>query len=330
MGKSFLDDSFLLANSTSEALYAVARTMPILDYHNHLNPKDIAEDRKFSNITEAWLEGDHYKWRAMRMHGVAEQFITGSATPKEKFKAWAKTVPHTMRNPLYHWTHLELRNYFGITDLLSETTADSIYEKCSSMLARDNFRVQGLLAKMNVEVVCTTDDPTDSLEHHQHLAKQNGKLRMFPSFRPDKAYTAQDISAYNEYIDKLSAVSKVNIQSYEELLQALSNRIQFFNELGCRSADHGLESLHFDPSASSAAPAIFKKARERKTISTEEQFQLKSAVLIELCKLYHRVGWVQQFHLGALRSTNTRMARMVGADSGFDSMGEFPQAVSMA
>lgn len=331
MARNFLSDDFLLESDASVAFYKdYASAMPIVDYHNHLSPKDIAENRKFKNITEAWLEGDHYKWRAMRINGIAEKFCTGDASPQEKFLAWAKTVPYTLRNPLFHWTHLELKNYFGIRELLNENTADAIFEKCSTLLQQDDFSVQSLLAKMNVEVVCTTDDPTDNLEYHQQLAKQSVGVKMLPSFRPDKAFITDDIVAYNKYIDRLSEVTKKPIDSLDDLLQVLKDRMLFFKQLGCRSSDHGLESLYYDKDVLTNAPALFKKARERKSLNEEESLQLKSGILIHLCKMYHELGWVQQFHLGPLRNNNTRLSKVIGADSGFDSIGEFPQALNMS
>ncbi len=331
MERKFLDEDFLLECDTARALFhQYASPMPILDYHNHLNPKDIAENRKFENITEAWLEGDHYKWRAMRINGISEKYCTGNASPFEKFEAWAKTVPQTMRNPLYHWTHMELKNYFGIKKLLNETTAKEIYEECSLQMQDENFRVRPLLTKMKVEVVCTTDDPADGLEYHQHLSKSSSELKIYPSFRPDKSYASDDTLVYNDYLDRLSAISKTPINSFEDLIDSLHSRIKSFNELGCRSSDHGLESLYFNPDSLANAPSIFKKVRNRKKIEADEQLQLRCAVLIQLCKIYHSMGWVQQFHLGPLRSNNSRMLKLVGADSGFDSIGEFPQAHHMS
>jgi glucuronate isomerase len=325
--KSFPGNTFLLENETAIVLYEqYASPMPILDYHNHLSPKDIAENRKFGNITEAWLEGDHYKWRAMRINGVAEKFCTGDASPRDKFIEWSKTVPYTMRNPLYHWTHLELKNYFGIDKLLDESSAGEIYDECTSLLQQDDFRVQSLLTKMNVEVVCTTDDPVDSLEYHWQFEQQPGGVKMFPSFRPDKAYATGDPVAFLQYIADLSAVSHVRINSFDDLVGALRERMNLFNDLGCRSADHGPQSLYFDPEALSKAPALFKKLQGGNKLTVEEKLQFQCALLLQLCKHYHELGWVQQFHLGALRDTSTRMMRQLGSNTGFDSVGEFPQA----
>jgi glucuronate isomerase len=329
--KTFLSDTFLLENVHSIDLYKdYASKMPILDYHNHLSPKDIAENRRFKNITELWLDGDHYKWRAMRINGISERFCTGDASPFDKFQAWAKTVPYTMRNPLYHWTHLELKNYFGIHKLLNEATAQEVYEECTSRLQQEDFRVQSLMTKMNVSVICTTDDPSDSLEYHRLFSRERVELRMLPSFRPDKSYTTDDPAAYNDYLDRLSEISKVSIDSFDKLIEALKNRVEFFNQHGCRSADHGLESLHFDPISFSRAKSIFGKIRGRQKLTVEEQLQLSCAVLIQLCKMYHEVKWVQQFHLGALRGNNSRMIRAAGGDTGFDSIGEFTQAPHMS
>ena len=327
----FLGNHFLLDNETAVLLYEqYAAPMPILDYHNHLTPKDIAENRKFRNITEAWLEGDHYKWRAMRINGVDETFCTGNASPMNKFIEWSKTVPYTMRNPLYHWTHLELKSYFGIGKLLDETTAREIYDECTSLLQQEDFRVQSLLTKMKVEVVCTTDDPVDSLEYHRQFAQRPAGLKMFPSFRPDKAYATGDTAAFLEYVAALSAVSNVKINSFDDLVGALHERMSLFSELGCRSADHGPESLYFDSEGLSKAPSLFKKVQGGKKLTLEERLQFRCALLVQLCKHYHELGWVQQFHLGALRDNSSRMLKQLGPNTGFDSVGEFPQAQHMA
>jgi glucuronate isomerase len=329
--KTFLGDDFLLDDEVSVHLYEkFAAVMPIADFHNHLSPKDIAENRKFNNLTEAWLEGDHYKWRAMRINGVSEDFITGEASPWKTFEAWSGTVPFTMRNPLYHWTHLELKNYFGIRKLLDESTAKEIYDECSLLLQQEDFRVCGLMAKMNVKVVCTTDDPADSLEYHLQFAKTSAGLKMYPTFRPDNVYATDEPSAYNKYIDRLSEVSKAEIKTFDDLMNALSARLKVFNDLGCRASDHGLEFLYFDAEASGKAPRIFEKIRGGKSLSGEECLQFRCAVMLEICKQYHAMGWVQQFHLGALRNNNARMMQKIGRDTGFDSIGDFQQAQSMS
>lgn len=329
--RPFLGEDFLLETEAAVHLYErYAAPSPILDYHCHLSPKDIAENRKFQNLTEIWLEGDHYKWRGMRINGVAERYCTGNATPYEKFVEWAKTVPYTMRNPLFHWTHLELKNYFGIREVLDEKNAKKIYDECSATLQQDEFRVQALLSKMNVEVVCTTDDPIDSLVYHEQFKGQKSRLKMLPTFRPDKAFAVENTQAYNTYVDKLSDVTKISIQNFDDLLSALKNRIEFFESHGCRASDHGLEYMFFEDDARAKVPALFKKIRTGTALDHAERIQFKAAVLFEVCKMYHAKGWVQQFHLGALRSNNSRMLREVGPDTGFDSIGDFTQATSMA
>jgi glucuronate isomerase len=329
--KPFLGDDFLLETEAALHLYErYAAPSAILDYHCHLSPKDIAENRKFQNLTEIWLEGDHYKWRAMRINGVAERFCTGDASPFDKFKEWAKTVPYTMRNPLYHWTHLELKNYFGVKEVLDENSAERIYEECTAALQRDDFSVQSLLLKMNVEVVCTTDDPTDTLEYHEKFRDQKSRIKMFPTFRPDKAFAVENTLTYNAYIDKLGTITKIAIQNFDDLLNALKNRIEFFDTYGCRASDHGLEYMFFDEDARIKAPALFKKIRSGTALDITERVQFKAAVLFEVCKMYHAKGWVQQFHLGALRGNNSRMLRELGPDTGFDSVGDFTQAQSMS
>ena len=307
-----------------------ASKMPIIDFHNHLSPKDVVEDRKFRDLTEIWLEGDHYKWRGMRTNGVPEQYCTGNATPYEKFLKWAETVPFTMRNPLFHWTHLELKNYFGINVILDESTAREIFDTCTAMLQQDDFSVQRLLLRNNVEVVCTTDDPIDSLQYHKQFATQDAGFRMFPTFRPDKSFAVESPERYNEYINKLSAASGVSIKTFDDLLQALQNRVNVFHEHGCRASDHGLEHLYFSADAESKAGALFVKLLSGKALEPDEITTFKSAVLINVSRMYHAKGWVQQFHLGALRNNNSRMLRKLGPDTGFDSMGQFAQAVPMS
>jgi glucuronate isomerase len=329
--KTFLGDDFLLETDAARQLYEqYAATQPIIDYHNHLSPKDIAENRRFHNVTEIWLEGDHYKWRGMRANGIAERYCTGNASPREKFMKWAETVPYTLRNPLFHWTHLELKNYFGITTLLDASSAGEIYERCNTQLQQEDFSVQGLLAKMNVEVLCTTDDPIDSLEYHRKFAAQPSRFRMLPTFRPDKSFAVENVSTYLAYIEQLGAAAGTTINTFDELLQALQNRLEFFHQHGCRVADHGLDQLFFDEQAALEAPALFKKLKQGKNLEARERIQFKSAVLLNLGRLYHKNGWVQQFHLGAMRNNNTRLLRELGPDTGFDSMGEYPQGHMMS
>ncbi|MEQ8413678.1 MAG: glucuronate isomerase [Imperialibacter sp.] len=330
MNPTFLTEDFLLQSEEAKQLYNKhAKNASIVDYHNHLSPKDIAENRRFSDLTEIWLEGDHYKWRAMRINGVAERYCTGNASPEEKFVKWAETVPKTMRNPLYHWTHLELQRYFGVTELLNGKSARKIYEDCSNMLQREDFRVQGLLAKMKAEVVCTTDDPCDDLHYHEAM-KSSKTLKMLPAFRPDKAYTFAGSASYATYVQKLAEASSVNISSLQGLFTALENRVNYFHDHGCRAADHGLETLPFSNITEKEAEKLFVQALEGHPLTTADAIGLRFIILSHLSTLYHSKGWVQQFHLGALRNNNDRMLRELGPDTGFDSIGDFPQAQTMA
>jgi glucuronate isomerase len=329
--REFLNSNFLLETEYAQVLYEqFAAPMPILDYHNHLSPQDIAEDRQFSNLTQIWLEGDHYKWRAMRINGVAERYCTGDATPEEKFIKWSETVPYTMRNPLYHWTHLELKNYFGITSLLSPQTAKEIYNSCTAMLQDPGYSTIGLLQKMNVEVVCTTDDPADDLKYHKAFRNSSSGIKMFPTFRPDKAFAVEDTTAYLSYLQSLGERAGIEITTYEALLQSLQNRIEFFDSLGCRASDHGLEYVFFDRDSERVAPALFKKILDGARLNEREIVQFKCAVLLNLGRMYAEKDWVQQFHVGALRNNNSRLLRELGRDTGFDSMGDYPQAQSLS
>lgn len=329
--KAFCGEDFLLENEISRYLYDQhAASMPIIDYHNHLSPQDIAEDRQFANLTEIWLEGDHYKWRAMRTNGVAEVYCTGKADPLEKFLKWAETVPYTMRNPLYHWTHLELKNYFGVDRLLDPTSARDIYNSSTAMLQEKDFSVQNLLKRMRVEVVCTTDDPIDALPYHQQFAKQKAGLKMFPTFRPDKVYAVEDNKNWKAYMEKLGSAAGKDIRTYADLLSALQARVDFFDSLGCRASDHGLEHMYFEEDAEKRADDIFTRLRDGKQVSLPEQHAFKCAVLTALGRMYHAKGWAQQFHVGALRNNSTRMMRELGPDTGFDSIGDFSHARKMS
>ncbi|MGD1961619.1 MAG: glucuronate isomerase [Fulvivirga sp.] len=328
--KEFLGSNFLLENEIAIELYhGFAKEMPIIDYHCHLPPEDLALDRHFKSITEIWLEGDHYKWRAMRANGVSERFITGNASDKDKFIHWAATVPYTLRNPLYHWTHLELRRYFDINEILNEHSAERIFEDANSQLNTAAFTARNILRKMNVEVVCTTDDPAHSLQSHIRL-KSEFEVKVLPTFRPDKAYAVEDVPAYLKYIEQLSEVSETPIDSLDSLLEALSKRIDFFKEQGCKLADHGLERLYYEKTTYAEAQGIFLKVMGGNALINEESEKFKYVVLLELCKLYNKQGWTQQFHLGALRNTNSRMMDTLGPDTGFDSIGDFGQAESLA
>lgn len=330
-GKSFINDDFLLQNSFAKKLYHdFAKDLPIIDYHNHLSPEMIAGNYQFANITEAWLAGDHYKWRAMRTMGIPEKFITGDGANKDKFLKWASIVPYTIRNPLYHWTHLELKRYFNIDSSLDIYNAAEIFEGTSHILQQQSHSAVGLLSQMKVEIVCTTDDPADSLEHHRAAKHKIKELKVLPAFRPDRAYATQDIASYQRYLDTLSDAAGLQITSFEELLAALENRIDYFHEHGCRLADHGLENLHYYETGKWNANTIFKNLKDNKSIALEEASYFKSEILKYLCKCYHKKGWVQQFHLGALRNNNRRMLRQLGPDSGFDSISDLPQARSLS
>jgi len=327
---SFLNEDFLLHSEPARELYHdYANTCPIIDYHNHLSPKDIAENRQFESLTTIWLEGDHYKWRAMRANGVDERFITGNAEPLEKFLAWAKTVPATLRNPLYHWTHLELKRYFGVAELLNEKSAPEIYKHCTSKLQQNDFRVQPLLTGMKVKVVCSTDDPTDSLNYHKEMASHITDLKMLPTFRPDKAYASGHVENYNHYLDLLSEVSGITIESFGDLIAALRNRIDYFDSHGCKAADHGLECVG-DVNSTQKGEVIFKKVRTGSQLTAEEQLILQGAVLLELGKMYNEKNWVQQFHIGAIRNNNSRLLNSLGPDTGFDSVGDFSQSRNLS
>ncbi|MDO3626294.1 glucuronate isomerase [Mucilaginibacter sp. BT774] len=329
--KDFLDQNFLLQNKTAERLYhEFAKGMPIIDYHCHLDPEQMAANVNFRNLTEIWLKGDHYKWRAMRANGVNEAFITGDKSDWEKFEQWAATVPYTLRNPLYHWTHLELQRYFDVHDLLAPKTAKVIYDHCTEKLKTPEYSVQNLISKMNVEVICTTDDPIDTLEHHQLINKSKWNVKVFPAFRPDKAMNADDLKALNEYINKLESIVNIPIDSYKHYLTALKKRHDYFAENGCTISDHGLEQLYAEEFTSQEVAVIFDKIRLGKELQYTEVLKFKSAMLYEFALWDHEKGWVQQYHIGALRNNNSRAYREIGPDTGYDSMGDFSQAKALS
>lgn len=329
--KPFLDENFLLQSPAAEKLYHnFAKSLPIIDYHNHLIPEQIANNTRFANITQVWLYGDHYKWRAMRANGIDEKYITGTASDEEKFMKWAETVPYTLRNPLYHWTHLELQRYFGIYDLLSPKTAEKIYEACNTKLKSEEYAVRGLLAKMNVEAVCTTDDPLDSLNFHQQMARDTGSLKMLPAYRPDKAMNSDDILSLNAYIDQLETVVAKNISSFSDYTDALKERHDYFAANGCSVSDHGLEQIYAEDYTEAEITAIFDKIRSKKEITAIENLKFKSAMLVLFAAWDGEKGWVQQYHLGALRNNNTRMLKQLGPDTGWDSIGDFSQAKALS
>ncbi len=329
--KPFLDEYFLLQTETAVRLYHEhAVRMPIIDYHCHLPPAQIAENKHFDNITQPWLYGDHYKWRAMRTNGVDERFCSGSASDREKFDKWAETVPYTVRNPLYHWTHLELQRYFGITELLSPKTADTIYHKTAELLKGDDFTPVGMIRRMNVEVVCTTDDPVDTLEYHRIIKQQHPSVKIIPAWRPDKLLGIDDPVKFNAYIDTLAKVSDLDINSYDRLNEALDKRHQFFHNEGCRLSDHGLEAFYAEPYTPGEINAIFNKARSGSAPSAVEVLKFRSAFLHDQAVMDHKRNWTQQYHVGALRNNNSRMLRTYGPDGGFDSIGDFTMAAAMS
>lgn len=330
MSKTFIHDNFLLENKYAEELYHnYSKNQPIIDYHNHLPPQQIADDKIFENITQVWIEGDHYKWRAMRTLGINEKFITGNASDKDKFLNWAKTVPYAVRNPLYHWTHLELARYFGISDLLNEKSAENIWHITQEKLQSEGYSCRGLLKKVNAEFVCTTEDPTDSLQYHKQLADDNFGVKVSTAFRPDKAILIA-AEGYNEYLEALAKASGINIGSFTDLCDALKNRIEYFHNNGCRICDHGLSHLYFESYTETEVNAILQKRMAKQPLSEEEALKFQSAILIYLCETYHEFGWVQQFHLGALRNNNSRMHKLLGPDTGWDSMGDYPQAEKLS
>jgi len=322
--KSFMDENFLLQNKAAEELYHnYAKPMPIIDYHCHLPPKEIGEERQFENMTKIWLDGDHYKWRAMRALGVDEKYCTGDAPDPEKFAKWAETVPHTLRNPLYHWTHMELRKPFGIEKLLNPSTASEIYEQTTSMLNTPEFSARNIMRKMNVKLVCTTDDPVDSLEHHIKARNDGFEIKVLPTWRPDKAMMADNTVSFNDYVDKLQAVSDMDISSYKDFMQALRKRHDFFHEQGCRLSDHGLEAIIAEDYSDAEIIEIFAQIRSGKQLNTEQILKFKSAMLYHFAIMDHEKGWTQQFHLGALRNNSSRLFKTLGPDKGFDSIGDF-------
>ncbi|CAM3778931.1 glucuronate isomerase [Flavobacterium branchiophilum] len=330
MSTTFIHDNFLLENKYAEELYHnYSKNQPIIDYHNHLSPQFIAEDKIFDNVTKVWINGDHYKWRAMRTLGVNEQFITGNGSDKDKFLNWAKTVPYTMRNPLYHWTHLELARYFDIYDLLNEKSAEKIYEEASAKINSPQYSTQNLLRKVNAEFVCTTEDPIDNLEYHQQLCKSAFEVKVSTAFRPDRAILIT-ADGYNDYINTLGEVAGVSINSYADLCAALRNRIDYFDKNGCKLCDHGLDQVYFENYTESEVNAIFKKKRDNAALTNEEALKFQSAILFFLFETYHEFGWVQQLHLGALRNNNARMHRILGPDTGWDSIGDYPQAQKLS
>ncbi len=330
--KTFLDDNFVLQTETAQYLYHEhAKKQPIIDYHCHLDPAQAAQDRRFENLGQIWLEGDHYKWRAMRANGINERFITGKDTSDwEKFEKWAETVPYTLRNPLYHWTHLELKTAFGIHKILKPETAREIYDHCTALLQTPEYSARGLMKKYNVEVVCTTDDPTSLLEHHIALKSEGFEVNILPTWRPDKAMAVEIPADFRAYLEKLSGVSGITISCFDDLLQALQVRHDFFAAAGCKLSDHGTEEFYAEDYTQSEINAIFNKVYSGANLTQEEIRKFQSAMMYEGAKMDYEKGWVQQFHYGALRNPNPRMIRQIGADTGYDSIGDWNTAKSLA
>ena len=331
--KPFMDENFLLQSETAKKLYHEhAAKMPIIDYHCHLIPKMVADDHRFKSITEIWLGGDHYKWRAMRSNGVEERFCTGTDTTDwEKFQKWAETVPYTFRNPLYHWTHLELKTAFGIDKLLNPETAREIYDACNDKLLNDpNMTARGLMRRYNVETVCTTDDPVDTLEYHKAVRDSGYEIKMLPTWRPDKAMAVEDPAEFRAYVEKLSEMSGVTISKFSDMIDALQKRHDFFEEMGCRLSDHGIEEFYAADYTDAEIEAIFDKVYGGKELTGEEIHKFKSAMMIVFGEMDYNSGWTQQFHYGAIRNNNSKMFKLLGPDTGFDSIGEFNTAKSCA
>lgn len=326
--KEFINEDFLLQNDFAGKLYHEhSEGMPLIDYHCHLSPEAIAADRRFDDLGQLWLEGDHYKWRAMRANGIDEKYITGNTTTfREKYDRWAETVPFTMRNPLYAWTHLELKRVFGISRILNRSTAPEIWEECTDLLRRPEYSARGLMKRFNVEVTCTTDDPSDDLEHHIKLKNSNFGIKVLPTWRPDRAMAVEDPIKFIDYIKKLSEASDTEIKGFASLIDALRKRHQFFADAGCLLSDHGIEQFYSEDCTASEADAIFRKVTTGSTLSREEVVKFKSVMLYELAVMDAERGWTQQFHYGAIRNNNSRMLASIGPDTGYDSMGDFTVA----
>ncbi len=329
--KRFLDEHFLLSTKTAQRLYHdYAAGMPIIDYHCHLPPQQIAENTQFENITQIWLNGDHYKWRAMRTNGVDESYITGDQPDREKFRKWAETVPYTMRNPLYHWTHLELQRYFGIADLLNPQTADRIFDETREKLQSTEYRVRGLLRRMNVKVICTTDDPTDALNFHQQLRDEAYEIPVYPAFRPDAGMNLGNLDTFRAYVANVARVSGITVTRFGDYLEALKSRHDFFASMGCTVSDHGLEEIYVDDYTDADIERIFAEALAGKAVSDADHRKFRSAMLFLFAQWDAEKNWVQQYHLGALRNNNSRMMAKLGPDTGWDSIGDFKQGRALS
>ncbi|MBN2164362.1 MAG: glucuronate isomerase [Pontiellaceae bacterium] len=325
--KTFMDENFVLQTETAQQLYHNhAAKMPIYDYHCHLPPEQVAEDKQFDNIGEVWLGGDHYKWRAMRTNGVSEDYCTGKETSwRDKFRKWAETVPNTLRNPLYHWTHLELRRYFGIDTLLNPETAEEIFEECTAKLRTPEYSARNLMRSMNVKLVCTTDDPIDSLEYHKQIAADGFEIKVLPTFRPDKAANLSDPAAYKNYVEALSAASGRTINSFGSLVEAVDNRHAYFHSVGCRLSDHGIQYVPDAEVSAAELDAIFQKVMAGNAVSQADADAFLFTFLQEVGKMNHSRGWTQQYHVGVFRNNNSRLFKALGPDTGFDSIADFRQ-----
>ena len=329
--KPFLNEHFLLDTKTAQRLFHdFAKELPIIDYHCHLPPQQIAEDTRFENLSQAWLYGDHYKWKAMRANGVEEDYCTGNKTDWEKFQQWAGTVPYTLRNPLYHWTHLELQRYFNIGRMLNADTAKEIYDSCAEKLSTPAYSVRNLLRRMQVKIVCTTDDPTDSLQYHRQLKAEGFEIPVLPAFRPDRAMKVDDPVAFNSYLEKLEKAADKTIVGFSDYADALKNRHDFFSANGCTVSDHGLENICAEDYTTTEIKNIFEKIRKGKKIDSAASRKFRSAMLVQFAEWDAASGWVQQYHLGALRDNNSRLKKKLGPDTGWDSIGDFPQAASLS
>lgn len=328
---AFMTENFLLQSPVAERLYRdYAREMPIYDYHCHLPVQEIAQDRQFENLTQIWLHGDHYKWRAMRANGVAERLVTGDADDREKFAAWAATVPATLRNPLYHWTHLELRRTFGVEELLNAENGERIYDHCSSMLREPDLSTRGILRKMNVRVVCTTDDPVDDLQHHQQIAADGFEVKVYPAFRPDAALGVHDSDRFNAWVARLEDASGIAVGSLDDFRAAIQQRHAHFHANGCRLSDHGIDEPYAAEYTEQDLSSSFDKVRAGTELAVDEVLRFRSAMMYEFAVMDHARGWVQQYHLGALRNVNSRLLGSLGPDTGFDSIGDFEMARPLA
>ncbi|MED4227530.1 glucuronate isomerase [Neobacillus cucumis] len=321
--ESFIHDNFLLNNKFAVDLYHhYAKNMPIYDYHCHLSPKDIAENKKFNNITELWLSGDHYKWRALRAHGIEEYFITGDASDEEKFAAWAETVPFTIGNALYHWTHIELKRYFGVDELLNKDNWKKVYHRCNELLHQDEYSVQGLIKSSNLKVICTTDDPTDDLYYHDQIKQQKDfNVKVLPTFRPDKGLEINK-ETFVDFVNQLEEITNKTLTDFEDYIEALEERVQYFHDKGSRLADHGLSEIPFAYFEKNELDPIFKAGRKGERVSKEDEIKFKSALFIFLAKCYKKRNWAMQIHFGAIRNNNVKMYRRLGPDAGFDSISD--------